>query len=49
MQNKYIWQLGNWSDFTWQSDRLLKILGAARSAQSQLLTQVKNLGIKEQS
>ncbi len=49
MQNKYIWQLPNWSDFTWQSDRLLKLLGEARFAQSQLLTQVKDLGLKERS
>lgn len=46
---KYIWQLSNWSDFTWQSESLLKLLGQARASQSQLLTQVKSLGFEEQT
>ncbi|MEN8253309.1 MAG: Fic family protein [Patescibacteria group bacterium] len=48
MQNKYIWQIPDWSQFKWQDRELLKILGKARAAQSQLLTRVKSLRLEEQ-
>jgi Fic family protein len=48
MNTTYIWQLPDWSDFTWQANELLEDLGKARAAQSQLLTQVKNLGLEDQ-
>lgn len=43
---KYIWQNSDWSRFTWQSDRLLPLLGKARLTQGQLLARAKALGTK---
>lgn len=42
---KYIWQNKNWTDFSWQSDRLLSLLGKARQIQGKILTRVKSLGM----
>ncbi len=42
---KYIWQNKNWTDFTWDSGRLLSLLGKARQAQGEILTKVKALGL----
>ena len=44
-RSKYIWQNKNWTDFSWQSDRLLLLLGKARQIQSRILTRVKSLGL----
>lgn len=48
-QPKYIWQLKNWTDFTWRSDELIKLLGQARAVQTSLLSKIRNLGFEEQS
>ena len=42
---KYIWQHKNWTAFSWQSDRLLPLLGKARQIQGKILTRVKSLGL----
>lgn len=49
MNDKYIWQLEDWSDFTWDSESLIKLLGQARTEQARLLAQVKGLGFKDQA
>lgn len=43
--SKYIWQNKNWSNFSWQSDRLLPLLGKARQTQGKILARVKSLGL----
>ncbi len=43
--SKYIWQNKNWSDFTWDSSRLLPLLGKARQTQGKILARVKALGL----
>ena len=42
---KYIWLHKDWSRFSWQSERLLPLLGKTRLAQGKLLARVKALGI----
>lgn len=42
---KYIWQNNHWTDFAWQSDALLPLLGKARQTQGKILTRVKSLGL----
>ena len=42
---KYIWQKKNWTDFSWQSNRLLPLLGQARQLQGGILTRVKAFGM----
>lgn len=42
--SKYIWQNRNWTDFTWDSGRLLPLLGKARQIQGKILAKVKTLG-----
>lgn len=42
---KYIWQNKNWSDFSWDSDELLPLLGKARQTQGKILIRVKALGV----
>ncbi|MBI5149776.1 MAG: Fic family protein [Candidatus Omnitrophica bacterium] len=41
---KYIWQNKDWTDFSWQSDALLPLLGKARQTQGRFLTRVRSLG-----
>lgn len=43
--SKYIWQHKNWIDFTWDSGRLLPLLGKARQTQGKILARVKTLGL----
>ena len=43
--SKYIWQNKNWTDFTWDSGRLLPLLGKARQTQGKILARVKTLGL----
>ena len=43
---KYIWQRENWSNFSWQSDQLLPLLGKARQMQGDILARGKALGFK---
>ena len=42
---KYIWQYKNWDQFTWDSEKILPILGQVRLRQGELLTKVKTLGL----
>ena len=42
---KYIWQKQNWTDFSWQSDALLPLLGKARQVQGKMLARVKLFGL----
>ncbi|MBI5024729.1 MAG: Fic family protein [Candidatus Omnitrophica bacterium] len=42
---KYIWQNKDWTDFSWQSDALLPLLGKARQTQGKILTRVRSLGL----
>lgn len=42
---KYIWQNKNWTDFSWQSETLLPLLGKARQTQGKILSRVKFLGL----
>lgn len=41
---KFIWQNKDWTDFRWQSDALLPLLGKARQTQGKILARVKTLG-----
>lgn len=41
---KYVWQCDSWPRLTWDSERLLPILGRARLAQGDFLGRVKRLG-----
>lgn len=41
---KYIWQKDNWTTFSWQSDRLLSLLGKARKTQGSILARARTLG-----
>lgn len=43
--SKYIWQKTNWTDFSWQSGRLLPLLGKARQIQGKILARAKSLGL----
>jgi len=43
--SKYIWQNKGWADFTWDSGRLLPLLGKARQTQGKILVRVKTLGL----
>lgn len=43
---KYIWQKKNWTDFSWQSEELISLLGEARQAQGKILAKEKSLGFK---
>ena len=43
--SKYIWQNKDWADFTWDSGRLLPLLGKARQTQGKILARVKTLGL----
>jgi len=45
---EYIWQKKAWPDFTWNSDRLLKLLGRVRFNQGSLITQIRELGFDVQ-
>lgn len=45
MHSKYIWQNKNWTSFSWDSDKLLPLLGKARQTQGKILTRVKSLGL----
>jgi len=40
----YIWELEEWPNFTWHSDKILNSLSKARLAQGKLLSKVTNLG-----
>jgi len=42
---KYIWQRENWSDFSWESDKLLPLLSKARRVQGEILARGRALGI----
>lgn len=42
----YIWQLKNWPQLTWKSDKLLSQLSQARLYQGDLLGRVRRLGFK---
>ncbi|MCK5015064.1 MAG: Fic family protein [Candidatus Omnitrophica bacterium] len=44
--SKYIWQRKNWTDFSWQSEALISLLGEARQAQGKILAKGKSLGFK---
>ncbi len=44
-QLKYIWQNKRWTDFSWDSEKLLPLLGKARQIQGKILARVKNLGL----
>jgi Fic family protein len=41
---KYIWQNRDWTDFSWQSDALLPLLGEARQTQGRILARARSLG-----
>lgn len=41
----YIWEHKNWPDFTWQNDKLIRLLGKARLAQGKLLSKINTLGM----
>lgn len=41
--SKYIWQKKNWTDFSWQSEELISLLGEARQAQGKILARGKSL------
>jgi len=43
--SKYIWQKKSWTDFSWQSEELLPLLGRARQAQGKILTRARSLGL----
>ncbi len=43
--SKYIWQDKNWPSFTWDSGRLLPLLGKARQTQGKILARAKSLGL----
>ncbi|MCD6388739.1 MAG: Fic family protein [Desulfobulbaceae bacterium] len=43
--SKYIWQKQNWTDFFWQSEALLPLLGKARQVQGKILAKVKLFGL----
>lgn len=43
--SKYIWQRTNWTDFSWQSDRLLSSLGKTRQTQGKIFVRVNALGV----
>ena len=45
-RSKYIWQNKNWTNFTWDSGRLLPLLGKARQIQGKILARVKTLGFR---
>ena len=42
-KSQYIWQKKNWTHFSWQSDRLLPLLGKARHVQGKILARAKSL------
>ncbi|MEI6438510.1 MAG: Fic family protein [Candidatus Omnitrophota bacterium] len=42
---KYIWQNKNWTKFSWDSGRLLSLLGKARKVQGRVLSRVKSLAV----
>ena len=42
----YIWQLDNWPELTWNTDKLLTPLGECRLLQGKLLSKVGGLGIQ---
>lgn len=41
---KYIWENKNWTDFSWNSEELLPVLGKVRQAQGTILVRVRLLG-----
>jgi len=43
---KYIWQESGWSNFTWDSGKLLSLLAACRKKQGMLLATARNLGLE---
>ena len=43
--SKYIWEHKNWTDFSWDSDKILPVLGKARQTQGKILVRVKVLGV----
>ncbi len=44
-KSKYIWQKENWTNFSWQSEELLPLLGKVRQAQGKMLARAKSLGL----
>jgi Fic family protein len=46
---KYIWQKSGWPNFTWQSDRLLNLIGEARRYQGHLIGQGDFLGLESEA
>ncbi|MBU3934307.1 MAG: Fic family protein [Candidatus Omnitrophica bacterium] len=42
---KYVWQYSNWPNLTWQSEKLLVLLGQSRYCQGRLLAKVRKLGV----
>jgi Fic family protein len=43
---KWIWHKANWPRFTWDSDKILTLLGSARLHQGKLLATVMNVGFE---
>ncbi|MDM8517020.1 Fic family protein [Desulfobacterales bacterium HSG16] len=43
---RYIWQYPNWTDFLWQSDRLIEPLGKSRFCQGKLLAGVQSMDVE---
>ncbi len=42
----YIWELKEWTEFKWQSDEIINLLGKARLTQGKLISKVKGLGFE---
>jgi len=42
---KYIWEDKNWTHFSWDSSKLLPLLGQARQTQGKILVRVRSLGV----
>lgn len=42
----YIYQTKEWTDFTWDNEKLLALLANVRHLQGRLLGQMENLGFK---
>ncbi|MFH2010947.1 MAG: Fic family protein [bacterium] len=45
----YVWQLATWPEFEWESETLLKPLGATRGAQGRLLAKAELFGLELQA
>ena len=43
--SKYIWEHKNWADFSWDSDKILPVLGKTRQTQGKILVRVRILGV----